>query len=105
VRPEEIKKKIREIVGEQIEFEGHFEIVVEHIPENLQFHLISWVKECFERKQEPFPVPLQKNILVFFFKRKWSIAEPKSAKSATADGGIGRYFNCQRAGHRLLKNF
>ncbi|MDP3640448.1 MAG: hypothetical protein Q8R53_04600 [Nanoarchaeota archaeon] len=68
MRPEEVKKKIREIVGEQIEFEGHFEIVVEHIPENLQFHLISWVKECSERKQEPFPVPLQRNILVFFFK-------------------------------------
>lgn len=70
MHPEEIKRKIKEIVGEQIRFEGHFDTVIENISESLQEHLLAWVKDCNGRREEPFPAPLQRNLLVFFFKPK-----------------------------------
>lgn len=54
---EEIKEKIRALLGEQIEFEGHFNQVVERMEKNMQLHLLEWVKRCYDREINPEPSP------------------------------------------------
>ena len=68
MQAEEIKEKIRKITGEQIEFEGHFSLVVENMAENQQTNLIEWVKRCNNREIAPDPSPAFRDLLIFFFK-------------------------------------
>ena len=65
---EEVKSRIQEIVGDQIDFEGHFNLVVNHMSHNQQLNFIEWVKKCDDRDIDPDPSPLSRNLLVFFFK-------------------------------------
>lgn len=66
--PEEIKAKIRELLGEQIDFEGHFGLVVERMEENMQHNLLDWLKKCRDREINPQPSPADSSLLAFFFK-------------------------------------
>ncbi len=43
-------KIIKEILGEQITFEGHFEKVFNSLKETRQKQLVEWIKECKEGK-------------------------------------------------------
>ncbi len=65
---EEVKNKIKELVGEQIEFEGHFSLVVDNMNENQQANLIEWVRKCNNREIAPDPSPAFRDLLIFFFK-------------------------------------
>ena len=67
---EEIKEKIRSQLGEQIEFEGHFDKVVNTMEKNIQQHLLEWVKKCHDREIDPEPSPVDTSLLAFFFKPK-----------------------------------
>ena len=65
---EEIKKEFIEILGNEITFEGHFNLVVSNMKENLLNGLIEWVKNC-KKGEEPISTNKKlKNIVVFFFK-------------------------------------
>jgi len=44
------KEIVKKILGDQITFEGHFNIVFDNLKENRQKELIRWVKDCKERK-------------------------------------------------------
>ena len=68
MQPEEVKQKIRKLMGEQIEFEWHFERVIENIDENLQQHLLDWIRKCNNLELLPFTAPIDRELLVFFFK-------------------------------------
>ncbi|MFH0701254.1 MAG: hypothetical protein V2A62_02345 [Candidatus Woesearchaeota archaeon] len=68
MQTEEIKTKIREQLGEQVEFEGHFNLVVEHMGDNLQQHLLEWVRKCAHRELNPDQSPADFELLAFFFK-------------------------------------
>lgn len=65
---EEIKNKIREIIGEQIKFDGHFDLVISNLSEQMQLNLIEWVKRCNNKEISPEPSPLIRDLLIFFFK-------------------------------------
>lgn len=65
---DEIKKEIIKVVGGQIEFEGHFDVVASNMGENQQLNFIEWVTKCNNRNIDPDPSPLSKDLLVFFFK-------------------------------------
>ena len=65
---EELKKEISELLGEQIVFDGHFDLVVKNMKENLSLNLIEWVKRCRDKEISPEPSPASKELLVFFFK-------------------------------------
>lgn len=65
---EEIKNKIKELLGEQIEFEGHFDLVVSNMSDNLQVHLLDWLRQCQNYEVNPEPCPAFRELLVFFFK-------------------------------------
>ena len=47
---DEAIKKIQEILGNDISFEGHFNIVFDSLKENMQQQLIDWVRDCKEGK-------------------------------------------------------
>ncbi len=69
LKPDEAKQIIRELVGDQILFEGHFDKVFSSIRPNLQKSLLEWVKNANEGKsRKPELSTVNPNILVFFFK-------------------------------------
>ncbi len=65
---DEIKDKIKVLVGEQIDFDGHFNLVVSNMNENMQQDLVEWIKQCNNREIDPDPSPVDHNLLAFFFK-------------------------------------
>lgn len=65
---EQIKKEIITILGNDISFEGHFDVVVSNMKDNLMNSLIEWIKHC-KKEEEPISTNKKlKNIIVFFFK-------------------------------------
>ena len=68
MQAEGIKEEIKKIIGEQVQFEGHFDLVVGNMPEKMQLNLLEWVKKCKEQELDPKPSPNFRELLVFFFK-------------------------------------
>ncbi|MBI2136534.1 hypothetical protein HYU06_05675 [Candidatus Woesearchaeota archaeon] len=65
---EEAKKKITEILGSDISFEGHFNNVFDELKENRQIQIISWVKDCKEGKAIPLSSDRIKELLGFILR-------------------------------------
>ena len=66
---EEARKIIMELLGEQIIFEGHFDMVFDNLKDNLKKSFLDWIVDCKEgRGRFPEKSPKYPNILVFFFK-------------------------------------
>lgn len=65
---EEIKNRLRIILGEQLKFEGHFDLVMARLSELMQEHLLQWAEKCARRELDPDPSPADHHLLVFFFK-------------------------------------
>jgi len=66
--PEQIKKEVISILESDINFEGHFDIVVSNMNDNLVRSMIEWIKSC---KSGTEPISTSKkfrNLIVFFFK-------------------------------------
>ena len=64
----EARKKIEEILGGKISFEGHFNIVFSNLKENRQKQLINWVRECREGKSIPISSDRVKELLGFLLR-------------------------------------
>lgn len=47
---EEARRIIKTILGDNINFEGHFDLVFDSLKDNKQRQLVEWVKECKEGK-------------------------------------------------------
>ena len=65
---DEAKEKIKGILGEQITFEGHFDIVFGGLKETRQESLLQWIKECKEGKSIPVSSDRIKDLLGFVLK-------------------------------------
>ena len=65
---DEVKEKIIELLGNEIKFEGHFELVVSNMSEKLQENLLKWVENCREKKERAYTTIKNKKIVAFFFK-------------------------------------
>jgi len=65
---EEAKEEIERILGEQITFEGHFEVVFNSLKESRQKSLIEWVKGCQVGKAIPVSSDKIKDLLGFVLK-------------------------------------
>ena len=57
-----------EILGNQINFEGHFNIVFDNLKENRQKEIINWVKECKEAKRIPISSDKVKDLSGFILR-------------------------------------
>jgi len=62
------REKIKEILGGQITFEGHFDTVFDSLKETRQTSLIKWVKECRAGKSIPISSDKIENLLGFVLK-------------------------------------
>ena len=61
----EARAKIEKILGSDIKFEGHFNMVFDNLKENRQRQLIEWVKDCKEGKSIPLSSDKVKELLGF----------------------------------------
>ncbi len=65
MHPETGKNKIREILGSNIRFEGHFNKCFENMKETQQEELLKWVKDCKDKKASPIQSKKNKEIIGF----------------------------------------
>ena len=64
----EARKKIEEILGGKIGFEGHFNIAFDNLKESRQKQLVEWVKDCKEGKSIPISSDKVKDLLGFILR-------------------------------------
>ena len=65
---DEARKAISEILGSQISFEGHFDMVFDSLKENRQNQIIEWVRECKEGNQIALSSDKVKDLLGFILR-------------------------------------
>lgn len=65
---DEARQKIIEILGAQISFEGHFNLVWDNLKAARQNDLIEWVKDCKEAKVPPIASAKIKGLLGFIMR-------------------------------------
>jgi hypothetical protein len=65
---EEIKQKITGILESNIEFEGHFSLVIENTDDNFHKTLLDWVQGCKEGEERIYTSKKNKRIVAFIFK-------------------------------------
>jgi len=65
---DEGRDKIKKILGEQITFEGHFDLVFDNLKEKKQNELISWINGCKEGLAIPISSEKEKGLLGFILK-------------------------------------
>jgi len=66
--PEQARGKIKEILGEHIEFEGHFDKVFGVLKDTRQTQLIDWIKSCHKGNEIPISSDKVKDLLGFVLK-------------------------------------
>lgn len=64
---EQAREKIKQILGSNVKFEGHFNKCFDNLKETQQKQLINWVKECRERKINP--IQSKKKRIIGFVKK------------------------------------
>jgi len=65
---DEAMAKIREILGDNISFEGHFNTVFDSLKENRQQQIINWVRNCKEGKTMAISSDRIKDLLGFILR-------------------------------------
>lgn len=66
--PDEARRTIKEILGDCITFEGHFNTVFDNLKRSRQKQLTEWVRECKERKHIPLSSDKIKDLLAFILR-------------------------------------
>lgn len=59
------KELIKNILKDNIKFEGHFDKCFNNIKESQQKELISWIKNCKDYKTSPIQSKTNKNLIGF----------------------------------------
>jgi hypothetical protein len=62
---DEARKKIAEVLEQKIGFEGHFDKCFDNLKDTQQNELITWVKNCGERHENPIQSRKDRNIIGF----------------------------------------
>lgn len=65
MQAEDGKKAIREIVGSELKFEGHFDKCFENLKETQQQELIGWIKECQARNINVIQSKVNREVIGF----------------------------------------
>jgi len=65
---DEGRRIIKESLGDQITFEGHFDLVFDNLKDARQLRLIQWIKECNEGKSIPVSSDRIKDLLGFILR-------------------------------------
>lgn len=59
------KEKIKEILGQDLKFDGHFEKCFDNLKETQQQELIEWVRNCKERKTNVIQSKINREVIGF----------------------------------------
>ena len=65
MQAEEGKERIKKIIEQDLEFEGHFNKCFENLKETQQQELILWIKECKEHKTNVIQSKLDREVIGF----------------------------------------
>ena len=65
---DEGKKKIEDVLGRDIKFEGHFNIVFDNLKESRQEQLIEWVRKCKNENSIAISSDRIKDLLAFILR-------------------------------------
>lgn len=65
---EEFKAEIKNMVGNDIKFDGHVNLVVNSIEEEKQKDIIRWIKNCKEGLMKPEPCKNFRQLISFIYK-------------------------------------
>jgi len=68
LKVKEFKNDVKKIVGAEIRFDGHVNLVINNIPEEKQKSILMWINECKLGKTKPEPCKKFKNLISFIYK-------------------------------------
>lgn len=68
MKAEEFKSKVFGILGNDIKFDGHVELVIRNIDDAKAEVLLDWIKDCKDGKEIPEPCKKFRNLISFIFK-------------------------------------
>ena len=65
---EEFKEKVRNILGENIKFDGHVSLIIDNLTGNKQRLILEWINNCKLGKIKPEPCKNFKSLISFIYK-------------------------------------
>lgn len=65
---EEFKSKVQEILGTEINFDGHVNLVIKNVDEARKISLLEWIKSCKEGTIRPEPCKKFRQLMAFIYK-------------------------------------
>ena len=68
MKAEEFKETVIKILGIDIKFEGHVDLVIENISEDRQKIILDWIIQCEEGINRPEPCKRFRNLIAFIYK-------------------------------------
>jgi len=68
LNPEEFKVEIKNILGGELKFDGHVNLVVNTIEEEKQNSILNWVKDCKAGLAKPEPCKNFRQLISFIYK-------------------------------------
>lgn len=68
MNPEEFKVEIKNILGNELKFDGHVNLVVKTIKEEKQRDILNWIKDCKAGLTKPEPCKNFKHFISFIYK-------------------------------------
>ena len=68
MKADEFKQKVVEILGSEIKFDEHVDLVIDHTSIERQNSIIEWIKRCSTREENPEFSKAYKDIMGFVYK-------------------------------------
>lgn len=65
LQAEEAKNEIKDILGSDVGFEGHFNKCFENLKDSQQKELIAWILSCKDFKENPIQSKINSNVIGF----------------------------------------
>lgn len=68
MRAEEFRERVKSLLGVEIKFAGHVDLVIENISEERQEAILKWIERCKLGTERPEPCKNFRNLLSFIYK-------------------------------------
>lgn len=65
---DKFKETVKNILGSEIKFDGHVNIVINNIAEERQNLILEWIRNCKKGVNRPEPCKRFKNLISFIYK-------------------------------------
>lgn len=68
MKADEFKEKVKSLLGNDIKFDGHVNLVINNIDESKTISILKWIRGCKEGVEIPEPCKNYRNLISFIFK-------------------------------------